>query len=320
VTPPSPLVRLRGLTVGFPGRNGGWKPRLEAIDLTIESTERVGLIGLSGSGKSLTALALMGLVPPPGRIIAGQVIVNGTDVLKLPAEKRRRIRGGVVGLVFQEAETALNPVLTVASHLREAFATDRRDDDRRWRSRAAAALTEVGLDPHHTLSRYAHQLSGGQRQRVILALAMAREPALLVADEPTSSLDLLTQSRVLQTIDEISSRRRAALLLISHDLAVVASAVDRVVVMLAGRIVEEAPTDQLLGDPLHPLTRAIVSAASGEATAGDPTPPAAVAAGCRYAPACPLAVAGCRKAEPALLGADDGRRVRCPVVLNGGNR
>ncbi len=312
-----PLAELKNLSVGFPDQDGGWRPGLEKMDLSIARGERVGLIGASGSGKSLTALAILGLAPPPGRIIEGEVLVDGRNTLTMTMKAQRRIRGRRIGLVLQEAETALNPVMTIGAHLKEVLRTNRPEPRGQWRRHAGDLLEEVGLDPARTLPSHAHQLSGGQRQRVMLALALACGPELVIADEPTSALDLLTQARILLLLDDTCSRRGISLLLISHDLDVVTAAVDRVVVLLDGRIVEESTTRQMLEGPLHPFTRAMVQSIQISA---NPPETQHVAlnpriTGCRYANACPLSVPDCLDTESCLLDGGNGRRVRCPVVL-----
>ncbi len=312
----SPLVQLKRLSVGFPDQVGGLRFALEGIDLDIKRAEKVGLIGASGSGKSLTALAIVGLTPPSGRFVAGEVLIDGHNLLTMAPAAQRWVRGRRIGLVFQESEAALNPVMTVANHIKEALLTHRSDLRDHWRQCARDLLEEVGLEPDRTLASYAHQLSGGQRQRCMIALALAPGPELVIADEPTSSLDLLTQARILRLLAETCSNRKSSLLLISHDLDVVSSAVDRVVVMLDGRIVEEAPTSQLLANPLHPFTRAMVASAGTDGPVSERRPePVPRTSGCRYADDCPNSVAKCLVVEPPLADAGDRRRVRCPIAL-----
>jgi len=310
---PHPLVQVKDLTVGFHDRGGGWRPVLKRVNLSIARKEKVGLIGASGSGKSLTALAALGLAPPTGRISGGEVLVDGRNLLTMAPALQQQIRGQKIGFVFQEAGTALNPVMTVGAHFKEMLRTHEPEMKRNWRVHATNLLNEVGLDSARTLASYCHQLSGGQQQRVMLALALSCRPELVIADEPTSSLDLLTQARVLRLLAEACSRRGASLLLISHDLDVVASAVDRVVVMLEGRIVEESSTSQIIENPLHPFTRTIV--ASHQVNKRQREHLKGAAEGCPYAPICPCAITACLTTEPELLDAGDGRRVRCPVVL-----
>ncbi|MCD4748732.1 MAG: ABC transporter ATP-binding protein [Thermoanaerobaculales bacterium] len=318
-----PLLHLSGISVAFPNGVGDLQRAVEGVDLKISRSEIVGLIGASGSGKSLTALAALGLTPPKGSLIGGKVFLDQEDLAKLPEARLNRIRGGTIALLFQEAEAALNPVISIGAHFKEVIQTHRSDASKNWREDACNLLESVGLEGPRILKSYAHQLSGGQRQRVLLAMTMAGEPDLLVADEPTSSLDVLTQARILRLLEEECRKRGMALLLISHDLAVVAGIADRIVVMFAGQIVEEAPTEDLFENPLHPYTRMLVAVARNGASENGPTggrPPSTPAKGCRYSHLCPKAEASCFDSAPSLAETDKGRRVRCPVVVAERNR
>jgi oligopeptide/dipeptide ABC transporter ATP-binding protein len=320
---------VRGLRVGFLEDKGGWRTVVDGISLRVDDGERVGLVGESGSGKSVTALACLGLVPEPGRITDGTVTVAGRDIASLPPPELRRIRGGELGLVLQEATAALNPVYTVGYQIAETVAAHRDVDRSRAGAAALELLAEAALDSGEEIARaYPHELSGGQAQRVMLALALAGRPRCLIADEPTSALDLVTQARVLEVLDRLVASHGLGLLLISHDLVVVEGVVDRVAVMYAGRIVEEAPTADLFSDPLHPYTRMLLASVPGRrrATAARwrPRGPASspVRTGCRFNDRCPIAVGACRAEEPELIDLGNGRRLRCPVVLDadGGGR
>jgi oligopeptide/dipeptide ABC transporter ATP-binding protein len=314
---------VRWLRVGFPEANGGWRTVVDGLSLQVGDGERVGLVGESGSGKSITALACLGLVPEPGRITDGTVIVAGRDIASLPPPELRRIRGGELGLVLQEATAALNPVYTVGYQIAETVAAHREIDRSRARAEALELLAEAALDSAGEIARsYPHELSGGQAQRVMLALALAGGPRCLIADEPTSALDLATQARVLELLDRLADAHGLGLLLISHDLVVVEGVVDRVAVMYAGRIVEEAPTADLFTEPLHPYTRLLLASAPGRrrrAVAAKWNAPrqasSPVEIGCRFHTRCPMAIDACRIEEPALVDLGSGRRLRCPVVL-----
>jgi peptide/nickel transport system ATP-binding protein/peptide/nickel transport system permease protein len=252
-----PLLEVVGLEVAFPHGKGGLRAVIDGVSLTVGSGERVGLVGESGSGKSLTALAILGLVPEPGEIRAGRVTIDGAASAEIPG-----CRGGVVGLVLQEAGSALNPVFSIGFQLVETLEAHGIARGEAARQRALALLGEVALDdPEPILEAYPHQLSGGQAQRVMLALALAGEPRLLVADEPTTALDLITQTQILELLVRVTDDRGLGLLLVSHDLAVIAQLVHRVVVMHAGRVVEEGPTADVLRKPKHPSTRGLVAAA-----------------------------------------------------------
>ncbi len=255
------IAQLTDVSIGFPAMDGTVENVIDRISLTIHSGERIGLLGASGSGKSLTALSLLGLVPPPGAIVGGSVEIQGMDILTSSKPERSRLRGGAVGMVFQEAEAALNPVMTIGAHLEEIIRRHRPKEAARWRYIAVDLLESVDLDPVRTLKSHPHRLSGGQRQRALLALALAGDPALIIADEPTSSLDVLTQARMLGLLDRLCRERSLALLLISHDLGVVSSLVDRVMVMLDGTIIEEATIQDFLETPHHPYSQSLVATA-----------------------------------------------------------
>jgi len=251
------LLEVEGLEVGFPARDGSWTTVLDGVSLTVDAGERVGLVGSSGSGKSLTALAILGLVPEPGEIRSGTVRVEGVEASAVPG-----YRGGVAALVFQEAGSALNPTFSVGYQLKETLEAHEVACGARAMQRAAELLEEVALEePEAMLRAYPHQLSGGQAQRVMIALALAGEPRVLLADEPTTALDVITQRRILELLVRITEDRGLGLLLISHDLAVISGLVDRVLVMHRGRVVDEGPTASLLRSPAHPETRRLVDAA-----------------------------------------------------------
>lgn len=251
------LLEISGLKVAFPDDDGGRRTVVDNVSLQVGAGERVGLVGESGSGKSLTALAILGLAPEPGEIRAGRVTLGGVDADQVPG-----YRGGAVGLVLQEAGSALNPVYSVGFQLVETIVAHGRAGGDDARQRAGALLAEVAIDdPEPIMAAYPHQLSGGQAQRVMLALALAGEPRLIVADEPTTALDVLTQAQILDLLVRITDERRLGLLLVSHDLAVIGQVVHRIVVMHDGRVVEEGPTADVLQNPQHPSTRSLVAAA-----------------------------------------------------------
>ena len=320
-----PLLDLSDLVVGFPTTEGPWRSAVDGVSLAISAGQRFGLVGESGSGKSLTALACLGLVPEPGRILGGRVMLAGTDMVGAPDNTQRLIRGRVAGLVFQEAAGALNPVYTVGFQIAEVLRVHRRLGRRPAREATLELLERVAIeDPADLANRYPHELSGGQAQRVMLALALAARPRLLIADEPTSALDLLTQAEVLDLLGRATADQGLALLLISHDLEVMAGLVERVAVMYAGLIVEEGPTEDLFSDPLHPYSRMLLASAPGRGTTRQSrrlpppaTPSSDLLEGCRYASRCPLAQHRCREEAPALEETTGDRHVRCPVVLHG---
>jgi peptide/nickel transport system permease protein len=252
-----PLLEVDGLEVVFADRRGGRRVVVDGVGLTVGPGERVGLVGSSGSGKSLTALAILGLVPEPGVISAGRVTAEG-----VPASELEGFRGGVVGLVPQEGASALNPVYSVGFQLVETLDAHGVAHGGQAGRKALDLLREVALDdPEPLLAAYPHQLSGGQAQRVALALALAGEPRVLVADEPTTALDVVTQAQILELLVTITDDRGLGLLLVSHDLAVISSLVHRVVVMHHGKVVEEGPKEVVLRRPKHPATRRLAEAA-----------------------------------------------------------
>jgi len=251
------LLRVDGLEVAFPAAGGGWESRLHGVSLSAKSGERIGLVGASGSGKSLTALAILGLVQEPGKIRAGRVLVEGVEASDVDG-----FRGGVVGLVLQEAGSALNPTYSVGYQLVETIEAHGTVGEGSARRRAIDLLDEVALeDSEDLVDAYPHQLSGGQAQRVMIALALAGNPRVIIADEPTTALDVITQAKIIELLVRITDQRDLALLLVSHDLAVLAGLVHRVVVLEQGRVVEEGPADEVLSNPKHPETSRLVAAA-----------------------------------------------------------
>ncbi len=299
---------------------------VRGLDLTVERGEFVGLVGESGSGKSLTALAILGLVPPPGEVVAGRIRLDGRDLLGLAESEMRTIRGGRIGLVFQEPMAALNPVLTLETQICEAVQAHRKSGARvrsgAARARALELLELLAIpDPVRRLREYPHQLSGGQRQRAMLAIALAAGPELLIADEPTTALDVTLQAQVLELLARLRRELGLAILLITHDLAVVAESCDRVLVMYAGEIVEAAAAERLFARPAHPYARGLLAsipvlgqpaprgempAIPGQVPAADGLPP-----GCVFAPRCADADRALRGRTPALGRA--GRRARRPL-------
>jgi len=259
-----PLLEVRDLEVSFPIA-GEWTPVVRGVSLAVGHGELVGLVGESGSGKSLTALSVLGLVPPPGRVTGGRVLLrepeDPIDLLALPPGEMRQVRGGRIGMVFQEPATAFDPVYTIGFQIAEAVRAHRRMSRRAAREEAVRLLDRVALpDARRRLGDYPHQLSGGQRQRAMIAMALAGAPDLLLADEPTTALDVTLQAQILELLEELCADLGLAVLLITHDLGVVAQTCDRVVVMRDGRVVEEAEVGALFRAPAHPYTRELLAA------------------------------------------------------------
>jgi peptide/nickel transport system ATP-binding protein len=322
MTATPPLLDVSGLTIAFPAG----RPVIE-FGFAVASGETVAVVGESGSGKSLTALAVMRLLPRTARIEAGSVRLAGRPLLDLPEPEMRRVRGREIAMIFQEPMTSLNPVLTVGRQIAEVLRLHEGLSARAARARAIELLDLVRVaDPHRRIDDFPHRLSGGMRQRVMIAMAVACRPRLLIADEPTTALDVTIQAQVLDLLDRLRRELGMALLLITHDLGIVGQWADRVVVMYAGRRVEEAEATTLLADPLHPYTRGLLAAsprldARLHYSAGPlrEIPGSIVSAqgqpGCAFVPRCPLAEPACRIAPPPLARVRGSRLVACPVTI-----
>lgn len=317
------LLSVRGLAVAF----GGVRV-VDGASFDVDRGEIVALVGESGSGKSVTGLSLLGLVPEPGRRVAGEVLFEGRDVGALPAAELRRLRGGGIGLVFQEPLAALDPVRTIGSELVAVLRRHRGLAPGEARREAVAWLARVSLpEPETRMRDLPHRMSGGMRQRAMLALALAGGPRLLVADEPTSALDVTIQAQVLDLLLRLRGDLGLAVLLVTHDLGVVAEVADRALVMYAGEIVEEAPVERLLAAPAHPYTRALLASSRDAverdgrqrlpAIGGSAPEPGARGTGCRFAPRCPEALERCAVEKPRTVVLEDGR-VACHLVGGGG--
>jgi oligopeptide/dipeptide ABC transporter ATP-binding protein len=317
----SDLLDVRDLRIGFPLAGGRTALPVDGVNLRIDRGETVALVGESGCGKSLTSLALLRLVPPPGRIVEGsRILLEGVDVMSLGAEALRQVRGRRIGIVFQDPMTSLNPVLTVGAQVREAVTAHRRMKPAEAKARAIALLGEAEIpDPAGRYDSYPHELSGGLRQRALIAIALAGEPDLLIADEPTTALDVTVQAQVLELLDRLRTTRGMAVLLITHDLGIVAGRADRVAVMYAGQIVEEAPTARLFMAPGHPYTRALFrsiprldSAVERLAQIPGGVPSAeAWPSGCRFHPRCTEALPRCAGEVPPVVDEGGGQTARC---------
>jgi len=313
-------LQVENLRVSFPTGDGGRVYPVDGVSFTLDRGRTLALVGESGCGKSLTSLALLRLIPSPGRIEDGSTIRLGdTDVLSLRGEALRKIRGRRIGMVFQDPMTSLNPVFTVGDQIAEGVRAHFDVSRAEARRRALMLLQEVGMpDPAARLDAYPHQLSGGMRQRVMIAIALSAEPEILVADEPTTALDVTVQAQILEVLDRLRERRGMAVLLITHDLGIVAGRADRVAVMYAGQIVEEATTERLFASPSHPYTQGLfasiprITGPIGRLSpiGGSVPAPGAWPGGCRFRPRCPKAF---EKSEtmPPLLPVGLDHRMRC---------
>ena len=308
-----PLLRVERLTTVFDLR-GGVLRAVDDVTFEIRPGETLGLVGESGSGKSVTALSIMRLVQAPGRIAGGRIVFKGRDLLTLDERQMRAVRGAHISLIFQEPMTALNPVFSVGDQVAEALIVHGRASRREAKAAAVELLRAVRMpNPESRIADYPHQLSGGQRQRVMIAIALACRPSLVIADEPTTALDVTIQAQILELLREMKSRFNLALLLITHDLGVVAETADRVAVMYAGRIVETGPVRAILRHPQHPYTRGLLASIPGGAPgqrlkAIDGTVPLlnALPPGCAFHPRCPDRFEPCTTEPPPdyPLGSD----------------
>jgi dipeptide transport system ATP-binding protein len=318
------LLEINNLTVEF-GREEAPFRAVDQVSLTLDSGDVVGVVGESGSGKSVTVKALMGLIDWPGRVSAGQLAFSGKDLLHLPDKQRRKIIGRDMAMIFQDPMTSLNPCFTAGFQVSEALRIHEEGRRADRRARTLELLEQVGIpDPKARLNAFPHQLSGGMSQRVMIAMAIACNPKLLIADEPTTALDVTIQAQIIELLLSLQRQRRMALLLITHDLALVAEAAQRVVVMYAGQIVETGPVPGIFDHPRHPYTAALLEALP-ERSLGHArlqTIPGVVPGqfdrptGCLLNPRCKFANERCRQEAPQLTTLSAGRLVRCHTPLD----
>jgi oligopeptide/dipeptide ABC transporter ATP-binding protein len=317
-----PLLDVRGLRTEF-RTDGGIVRAVDGISYSVEEGETVAIVGESGSGKSVGALSILRLIPdPPGRITAGETIFAGRDLMRLSDEEMRRVRGGEIGMVFQEPMTSLNPVLTIGRQITETIEQHREIDRAAAGRRAVELLGLVGIaDPERRLRQYPHQLSGGMRQRVMIAIALACGPKLIIADEPTTALDVTIQAQILELMKDLTRRLNVALIIITHNLGVVARYADRVNVMYAGRIVESGGAAAIYHAPRHPYTAALLRSvprldrprrARLDPIEGQPPDLSRLDTGCAFRPRCRFAVEACAAAPPPLQPvAETGHSAAC---------
>lgn len=313
-----PLLRVSGLTTVFDTKRG---PVTAADDVSFEirAGETLGLVGESGSGKSVTALSIMRLVQPPGRVAAGRIVFKGRDLLTLEEREMRAVRGAEISLIFQEPMTALNPVFTIGDQLAETLLVHDRATRREARAKAIELLDAVRIpDPAARIGDYPHQLSGGMRQRVLIAMALACRPSLVIADEPTTALDVTIQAQILELLRDMKRALNLSLLLITHDLGVVAETADRVAVMYAGRIVETGPVRSIFRTPAHPYTRGLLASIPGaapgqrlKAIEGSVPLLGALPPGCAFHPRCPDRFDRCLTAPPPDYPAGAEQTAKC---------
>jgi oligopeptide/dipeptide ABC transporter ATP-binding protein len=318
MTAASGLLEVQHLTTVF-DLNGRALPAVDDVSFEVRSGETLGLVGESGSGKSMTAFSILRIVQPPGRIAGGRVLFSGRDLLTLSEREMRKVRGAGIALIFQEPMTALNPVFTVGDQIAEAMRVHGVATRPEARRRAIEMLSAVRVpEPERRVRDYPHQLSGGLRQRVLIAMALACRPALVIADEPTTALDVTIQAQILDLLREMRDAFSLSMLLISHDLGVIAGSADRVAIMYAGRLVEQGPVGHVFRSPAHPYTKALLAAiprgGAGRrlnAIEGTVPPLTDLPRGCVFAPRCPDVMPECRERPPEITEAGVDREVRC---------
>jgi peptide/nickel transport system ATP-binding protein len=298
---------------------------VDGVDLHIDQGETLGVVGESGCGKSVTALSIIRLIPqPPGKIVEGQILYNGLDLVTIPANKLRKIRGKEISMVFQEPMTSLNPVFTCGEQIAEALRLHEGLGRRDAMDKTVEMLKVVHIpNAERRVKEYPHQLSGGMRQRVMIAMALSCSPNLLIADEPTTALDVTIQAQILELLNELKSKLRMAVMLITHDMGVIAETAQRVVVMYAAKVAEEAPVGDLFKEPLHPYTQGLLRSIPRidlaatehlrlETIPGTvPTLRGDIAPGCRFAPRCPFVKSVCTEQDPVLKEVKPGHKVSC---------
>jgi peptide/nickel transport system ATP-binding protein len=319
----SHLLEVKNLQTHFPTR-AGLVRAVDGVSFYVDKGELLGLVGESGCGKSITALSVMRLIAPPGKIVGGELTFDGEDLLAASDERMREIRGDDIAMIFQDPMTSLNPVYTVGEQIAEALRLHRKLSRKDAHRAAIQAMEEVAIpDPARRVKDYPHQLSGGMRQRVMIAMALACDPMLLIADEPTTALDVTIQAQILELLNELRRTRELGVLLITHDLGVVAEVADRVAVMYTGRIVEESPVEELFARPKHPYTEGLLrsvpkltTAEAGKAVRletieGIVPSPTALPDGCHFAPRCTHRMPRCTTGEIPLYDLEGNVSVRC---------
>ncbi|MBN1105188.1 MAG: ABC transporter ATP-binding protein [Deltaproteobacteria bacterium] len=317
------LLSVQDLKVYFRGDETVARA-LEGVSYEVGKGETVCLVGESGCGKTVSALTILGLIPkPPGEIVEGRIFFRGENLLDLEEEALQKIRGNHIAMVFQEPMTSLNPVFTIGDQIREAVTVHQSMADRELEERCIRLLRNVGIpSPEERLRDYPHQLSGGQRQRVMIAMALACSPELVIADEPTTALDVTIQKQILDLFEELQAKREMSLLYITHDLNVVAGIADRIYVMYSGVIAEQGERSHIFQDPRHPYTRGLLASLPHRSKRGGTLysipgtvpDPAYKPAGCPFHPRCEQAVDSCRKEFPEMCDYGEGHMSRCPVL------
>jgi oligopeptide/dipeptide ABC transporter ATP-binding protein len=314
------LLEVKSLSTHFSVEDGEFRA-VDGVSFALEAGRTLGIVGESGCGKSVSALSIMGLVPqPPGRIAGGEVLFDGVDLLKLPPAQLRALRGNRISMIFQEPMSSLNPAFTIGEQIAEVLLRHKGISKKKAKDRSIEMLRRVRIpSPERRYDDYPHRLSGGMRQRAMIAMALACEPRLLIADEPTTALDVTIQAQILDLMRSLREETGTAIILITHDLGVIAELADDVAVMYAGRIVEHATVERLFAEPQHPYTIGLLGSIPRlhleqerlAAIQGQVPGPFSGGAGCRFEPRCPFAVERCRVEDPSLLNMHDGHEVAC---------
>ncbi len=314
------LLEVKNLRTHF-FTEDGVVPAVDGVDFELKAGETLGIVGESGCGKSVTSISVLGLVPnPPGKIIDGEIIFEGRDLLKLKESEMQDIRGNDIAMIFQEPMTSLNPVFTIGKQISEAIILHQNVSKKEARDRCIEMLELVGIPrAEESIDEYPHQFSGGMRQRAMIAMALSCNPKLLIADEPTTALDVTIQAQIIELMREIKEDMNTAIMLITHDLGVVAEMADHIIVMYAGRVVEEADVLDLFKDPKHPYTVGLMKSKPSlddnsrrlEVIPGSVPNPLAMPKGCAFNPRCSHAMDICRERMPNLINLEGNRKVRC---------
>jgi peptide/nickel transport system ATP-binding protein len=314
------LLEVKALHTHF-FTDHGEVPAVDGVDLYIEKGEILGVVGESGCGKSVTSLSVMGLVPnPPGKIVSGSIHFKGEDLVKVSEKRMRKLRGNKIAMIFQEPMTSLNPVYTIGDQIGETVRLHRKMSKKEAKQHAVEMLKRVGIPrPEQIVDEYPHQLSGGMRQRVMIAMAMSCDPELLIADEPTTALDVTIQAQILELMRDLNDKTGAAIMMITHDLGVVAEICDRVIVMYAGRVVEEGDARQIFKNPQHPYTKGLIKSIPKMdekqkrlySIPGNVPTPGSMPKGCRFAPRCEYVMDKCLAVMPELVEVEKDHRSAC---------
>lgn len=320
-----PILEIKGLKTHFLTDNGQI-PAVNGVDFYLNKGEILGIVGESGCGKSVTSLSIMQLIQKPGKIVGGEILFKGEDLVKFPEKKMRGIRGNKIGMIFQEPMTSLNPVFKIGNQLIEAILIHEKITKSQARERAINMLKLVGLPrAEELIDEYPHQLSGGMRQRVMIAMAMVCKPEVLIADEPTTALDVTIQAQILELMKKLNKEMGTSIIMITHDLGVVAEMCDRIAVMYSGKVVEEGDTKNLFKNPQHPYTKGLIESVPDVrekkerlySIPGNVPAPGSIKQGCHFAPRCSFAFDKCKEVSPSLKQVGNNQTARCLLHEDG---